>query len=108
MNYKFIIKENMKIKISKKQWEEVGKKTGWLKKSQIQIIEMLDLNNNVIPKSTVDQEILDRLLGKHTFDYYVMGDIESNLQEKYNYHITVDGMSVNVYLRQKMLKKYNL
>jgi len=33
----------MKITLSKAQWEFIGRKTGWIKSAQMQIIEMLEL-----------------------------------------------------------------
>jgi len=98
----------MKITLSKQQWEFIGKKTGWIKTTQTKTVELIDENDTVIPKSTVDQEILDRFLGKHMFNIYDVPQIEKKLWEKGQYSISIDGRNFDGYMRQKTLKKYNL
>ena len=99
----------MKITLSKQQWEFIGQKTGWLKKTALtQTIEVVDVDDKAIPKSTIDREVLDKALGKHDFYIYSLPEVEKELQQNTNYSITVDGMSIDAYIRQKVLKKYNL
>ena len=101
-------KGNMKITLSKAQWEFIGRKTGWIKSAQAQTIEVLDVNETAIPKSIMDREILDETLGQHDFYIYSLPDVEKVLKQKSPYSITIDGMGVEAYMRQKVLKKYHL
>ena len=94
----------MKIIMSKSQWNYLNK----MSQAQTQFIELEDINDNAIPKSTQDKEILDKTLGKHDFYVYSLPDVEKELKQNTIYSILVNGMNITNYLRQKVLKKYNL
>ena len=83
----------MKIKLSKSQWEGIGKKAGWIKKSQsedfVEFMDSLDEGNSakikpairmvvkekepssfgvLVPEREFDKKKLDQILGKHEFN----------------------------------------
>ena len=87
----------MKIKLSKSQWEQIGKKTGWMKKAQynqsedeVEFMDSLDSDNSakmkpairmitkktgpsqydkiLVPEREFDKRKLDQILGKHEFN----------------------------------------
>ena len=98
----------VKITLSKKQWLFIGRQTNWIRKNaQTPVAEVVVADEMATAKSTVDQEIFDRKFGKHDFYVYSLPEIEKILQQN-NISLLVEGMGVDSYLRQKVLKKYNL
>jgi hypothetical protein len=86
----------MKIIISKYQWEQVGRKTGWLKKSQNQEPNSQHSQQN-IELAKLNKEKLDRFNVADSFSHYwntnyaIPGKIINVQVNKFGTYILLDG-----------------
>ena len=119
---------NMKIKLSKSQWQFIGKKAGWFSLAEANeigymaptddyrrlmdslspdnsakigpVIHIVERDGKFVPLSEFDKEKLDSIFGKHEFNRFCGKDLQKRLLE-FGYEMLINGKGVNYYYEKK-------
>lgn len=91
MEIKRTASKNEKIIMSKKEWQIIGKKAGWIKKTSFNVLKEFVENCNIKPPEDIQRHIsavrTDLYFGPLESDYF---EIEYGLNEKYSFQDSLE------------------